>query len=381
MPSDTTPAIRRTAVLSMAATALLFALAILNRWPVTEQGIASFGRLWHLYISYFDFGFARRALLGTLLEETGINALLSSEYLFAYVFHGLCLVALVTLVTIFLIRHRVFDDWLAPALIYFSPAFILQSAYLTGSLDLVLLLLAAVMTLYIQRLWLVALGLTVGVLIHELFLFMTPFLLLVAWHKHRAANPGPTLQRFVLTATPALIAGFAVLWAGTLDVPRTTYQELMAARTPDSAFLAGNGSGYFELTSSVSSNLEQGWRALFRLTEHGAHVSLPLAYALLLATVLALSVRGPDIGYRIALATACLMPLAVMALAADIYRWIGMSANLSLLGLLHFGAAGQLVLRRRAIGLLLMFSLLAPFGDADIQRPFPAHQRLLELIP
>ena len=53
---------------------MMFSIIILNRWLVTDLGLLSFGRLWQLYVSYADFGFIKRGLLGSLLSESGINS-------------------------------------------------------------------------------------------------------------------------------------------------------------------------------------------------------------------------------------------------------------------------------------------------------------------
>ena len=45
--------------------ALLYSFAVLNRWVFTDLGFLSYGRLWQLNISYTDFGFFRRGLMGT----------------------------------------------------------------------------------------------------------------------------------------------------------------------------------------------------------------------------------------------------------------------------------------------------------------------------
>ena len=55
---------------------ILFALSLagslifLNRWVVTDLGLHSFGRVWQYYVSYFDYGFVRRAFFGTILDVT-----------------------------------------------------------------------------------------------------------------------------------------------------------------------------------------------------------------------------------------------------------------------------------------------------------------------
>ena len=58
---------------------VLVSFAVLNRWIVTDLGIHSYGRIWQLYVSYSDFGFFRRGLIGTFLSDTGLNQLIENE--------------------------------------------------------------------------------------------------------------------------------------------------------------------------------------------------------------------------------------------------------------------------------------------------------------
>ena len=60
------PARGSPALLAICATLSgLFALAMLHRWEVSPLGLKSYGRVWFYYVSYTDFGFTRRCLLGT----------------------------------------------------------------------------------------------------------------------------------------------------------------------------------------------------------------------------------------------------------------------------------------------------------------------------
>lgn len=369
-------------IIALSGVALAAALVMLNRWMVTEQGVQSFGRLWHYYLSYTDFGFSRRALIGTVLTGTGINRLTDDPYLFAYLFYAAKLILLAGLVTYWCLRHRIFQNPLWYALVFLSPAFLLQSSYVTGSQDLQLLILATVLVLFVRNRYLLMAGAVAGVLMHELFLFLLPFLFLIHFlERRRHGEPAAVaVAQLALAALPAGLAAIVVIFMGDLDVARQTYDQLMTQRTPGAAFPTGNGSGYFEVTASMGDNLSEGGRALERIRQSLPWPLVPLAYALLLITTLVATLRDMTLRYRVLLALSCLLPLLVIFLAADVYRWIGMSANLALLALLYFGSRQPLQPPRLAGGLLLLFCLLAPFGSADITRPFPAHQLLWERL-
>lgn len=361
---------------TLGVTTLFVALVMLNRWVITEQGVHSFGRLWHYFLSYADFGFARRTLLGTILTETGINRLTDDPYRFAYVFYALKLILLTGLIMYWCLHHRIFRNPLWYALVFLSPAFIMQSSYATGSQDLQLLILTTVLVLFVRNLFLLMAGSVTGVLMHELFLFLLPFLLFIHFLEQRHDNRPVTaaVKKGILTALPAGLAAVAVVFLGDLDISRETYDRLMAERTPGSAFPTGNGSGYFEVTASLGANLSEGMRTVDRIQQSITWLILPLSYLLVLISVLVLSLPRLTPGNRVLLVLCCTAPLLAAFLAADIYRWIGMSSNLALLALLYHGSREPLQLPRTGRWLLLLFCLLAPMGSADITRPFPAHQ-------
>src|SRR5687768_16881641 len=89
--------------------AILYSFVCLERWLVTDLGLLSFGRVWHLYVSYIDFGFVRRALLGTVLSLTRINSLFGNEYIFGLFSHHLLIVVLTCLVAVYIVRYTNVD--------------------------------------------------------------------------------------------------------------------------------------------------------------------------------------------------------------------------------------------------------------------------------
>lgn len=106
--------------------------------------VSSFGRLWHFFVSYADFGLARRALIGTLVSSTPLASFLS-EYQVAYGLHLAVVALLVVIVTILCISGRRKLCAYEAFIIFYSPAFVVYQGYNTGSLDLYLILLAIFM--------------------------------------------------------------------------------------------------------------------------------------------------------------------------------------------------------------------------------------------
>jgi hypothetical protein len=73
---------------------MVLGIFVLNRWVVTPLGVESFGKLWFFYLSYDDFGFIRRGLIGSVTSLLGMNRLFSNPYMLGFVLHGVSLIGL-----------------------------------------------------------------------------------------------------------------------------------------------------------------------------------------------------------------------------------------------------------------------------------------------
>ena len=152
--------------LALAFAALVAAFLILDRWIVTDLGLRSFGRIWAFYVNYPDFGFVRRGLVGTVLQATQLSDLFANAYHFAIAVQHAALVALVALTAAYFLRSKYDHGALFKAVVFLSPAFILQVAYTTGSLDIFVLIVAFLNIVMVRNvLWFSAL-IFVGPLIH-----------------------------------------------------------------------------------------------------------------------------------------------------------------------------------------------------------------------
>ena len=69
-----------------------------------------------------------------------------------------------------------FDNLVGYAVVFLSPAFIFHSAYLTGSQDLQLLIIMAMLVLFVRRGITLMILSCIEVLMHELFIFLLPVL-------------------------------------------------------------------------------------------------------------------------------------------------------------------------------------------------------------
>jgi len=356
-------------------TACLVAFAVLNRWLVTDIGLASYGRIWQLYVSYSDFGFVRRALVGTVLTESGINTLFDNEYHLALAFHHIAIASLAIIIAIYCISEKIYNP-IFLASIAFSPALIIHSGYSTGSLDVLILILAALNILFVRNSILFSFIIIFGVFTHELFIFTVPaqFLaLMICSGKMQIVD----IVKIFAAPTVALIGSYiAITLFGTVDVPRETVEQIMRQKIPIAADQHPLWSGYFEIASTVENNAVNSLQYLAtNLRTSFIWLVIPLTYvAILIARLWTYSNRSTE---TTAIFISVLAPLLTALVANDYYRWVAMSANMGILLALIYAAQTGRSNSRWNIPLLI-FCLLAPFGSFPIDRPFPMHQFVLE---
>ncbi len=360
--------------------AVFLSLAILNRWIITDLGLASFGRLWQYYVSYLDYGFLRRSLFGTFLGITHLNQITTNPYIFAYYLYTCKIVILSVILLNYIIRNKLFSTTYAYAAIFLSPALILQSAYATGTQDLELLIIVTIIFLYIKNWWVFGLLSIIGLLIHELYFFLFPAALLSVYLKR--SNDLQIISREVVYAvivTIIIALGLIALTHYHPLVNQHAFETTMSKKMGIAAYHHALWSGYLEIFSSVKENKDIGTQMLLSLKNNFLYPLIPFSYALSWAIINAKNTRTTT-WKKFFILLVLLFPLLASFVASDLYRWIGMSANISILyAILYTKIKGEFISKRMFL-FLLLFSLFAPFGAAGIERPFPAHQLMLEKI-
>ena len=357
--------------------ALCFSFLVLNRWFFTDLGFLSYGRVWQLYISYADFGFFRRGLIGTIFSKTGINSIFSNEYLFAIVAHHIALALLALLTACFCVKQKLTNALFIIG-IAFSPALIIHSGYTTGSLDVFVLLFALINILYIRNAFLFSLILVAGIFTHELFIFTLPaqfwaFYFGCKLNRREILNP--------TDCTPIVFSILAILiivFYGRTGVPELEFKDVMRLRMPNAFEMHSLWSGYVEVGSPVEYNLNSTDKLLSILTsKRVVFLIIPLVYVFFLT----LRVLQRSRGHResVLLVIAISAPLLASLVATDLHRWVAMSANMALLLTLRLAARENATTSKWNIPIAL-FCFLAPFGSAELERPFPLHQFVLEKI-
>jgi len=368
---------RTSLVLGIFLAATLIAFVILNRWLVTELGLLSYGRVWQLYISYLDFGFARRAFLGTILYESGFSSVFANEYHFAITIHHIAIAILAGLIFYYCISRKI-SNLVFLSSVAFSPALIIHSGYNTGALDVFVLIFATINILFVRNLAIFSLIAAAGVLTHELSIFTFPAqLLAILTRKGQEPNFNP----FKVLIAPSLIficTVTAVAIFGKVDAPLETVEQIMQQKMPIAAGQHDLWSGYIEIASTIERNAMGASQKLVTVLQTKfIWLFIPLIYLFIVLARLWTYSEGPI--ETAVISVAVLAPLLTALVATDYHRWIVMSANMGILLTLILATRSSRSYSPWNIP-LIAFCLLAPFGAAQVDLPFPMHQFFLERI-
>jgi hypothetical protein len=352
-----------------------FTIVILNRWIITELQEKSFGRVWQYYVSWGDFGFFRRGLLGTLLTETGLNSILINEYFFAYCFYTFTILVSYFIIYKILIKlQQVTTRNLLSFVVLFSPAMLAHFGYATGTNDLVLFLIFLCATIYKVRIIFFSSLLVCGILVHELFIFMLPAA--VGFRYIFSDLPDATkIKEIFISVLACVIVIFLLFISGVPDISKIEFEAIMEKKIPNAAFQHGLWSGYFEIVSSVESNYQIGG---FRvLVKNFFFIFIPVLYAASLAIFSAIHFRTSKKEKWI-LVIVLLFPILAQIVAGDFYRWVSMSACISLVFILLYELKCRSYIPKSLLLYLAVFSIFMPFGAAALDWPFPLHQFILK---
>jgi hypothetical protein len=364
------------------ACSYVFSVIVLNRWILTSLKLKSFGLVWQYYVSWADFGFFRRGLLGTLLTQSGLNKTTSNEYVFSYAFYGATLTAcyyllLRVLTSRVISRHRN----IVAFCVLFSPATLSHFAYSTGCQDLILFTILLIGLFVVENAVALSVVVVAGVLIHELFVFLLPCIFVLKFVTSPAQRSWHD-WRFVIPGLAALGAMVIVVFFGQVSVPRSEFENVMAARIPLAAYQHALWSGYFQVSSGIESNAASSIGMIKSLADVGysmIFIAAPTIYAIYVALIVS-AFSSMGIKRSLLLSLSILFPIAATIVAADYYRWTSLSACLGLVSMILLLAKGMLSLPRWSFVPLICFSILAPFGAAELERPFPLHQYLWEAV-
>lgn len=161
---------------------------------------------------------------------------------------------------------------------------------------------------------------------------------------------------------------------------QAAFEALMAYKLPLAAGNHGLWSGYFEIFSGLSDNLQNPGKVLKDYYSGILYLAIPLSYLASLCAVVVFKSVLIDKRLACLLVLTIIFPISISLVAGDYFRWICMSANLALLAILTLQANGCMQAKSPQLLFILLFSLLAPFGAAELSHPFPMHQFLFDRI-
>lgn len=341
--------------------------AVQTTQSASAIGFSTFNAL-HFEINYFDHGFVRRALVGTVFQVVP-----DAWRTVAIIGFGWALVVALALVVVWLLhalRARLPRDqcWLLAVLWIAAPFTFLNFGYDFARLDQLNLLLLALSLCLVYRGHGLALALisATGLLIHEAYLFygLAP-VLAYAWVRYRAV-PSSTSARVLFWPLVAALATLsAIAFAGRYEAGRSSLVQSLGSRLGDPNHNALNvwlRSG-LDNPEYVIGRLGHG---LFGTPELLAIGGLVLGIVAALIGISFANGRRPDVFV--------VSPLAVLPLfffGIDYARWLGLIATLALTvvttQVLEGRFAGLGVACPRVFYLLLVgVVLLGPLGSVHL---------------
>ena len=357
---------------------MMFSIIILNRWLVTDLGLLSFGRLWQLYVSYADFGFIKRGLLGSLLSESGINSLFSNEYVFAMFIHHISILILTILIVHYCSSKNI-KNFLFIVGIAFSPTFIIYQGYNTGNSDIFVLLIALINILYVKNYIIFSFNIVLGIFLHELFVFTLPAQFFAFYLCNKSYNINFVSFKSIIPTITTIIAILIILFFGNVDMTEIEFKNIMQSKIPNAYMMHSLWSGHWEISSTLGSHVKSSLVTLVSYFKNGKIIFLlPVLFYLTILTLRVLNFV-PYKFNKFILILVIMFPIFVSLFAWDFPRWIAMSANMAILITLKLVARDGLSHNKWNI-IIAIFCLCAPFGTVVVDQPLPLHQFVIDKL-
>lgn len=348
---------------------LSLSLIIANRWLVLQSENYSIGRVFQLYVSYSDYGFFRRGFLGTILNYLGLTELFSNDYTLPLIMSSFFIILLG--ITLYSVSQKAKLNNIETFWVMFSPALLFHLAYSgMGSFDLLFVMIFSLSIFFNKSIALDLLIITIGILMHEIFLFFTPAILFMRYQQG-ILNRTQSIVIFISSILLTIIVSKQVI-----SYPIDYYDSILSSKMP-MAFLNGN-IGHTELFSSTQSNLSIGLRTIKTMFTGGNFLYWILPTIYTLATPLIILNNFRDNIDKMLFLAACYSPIFILLIASDYYRWVSLSCSISIILIISLKHQLKLSLNKNIIYLLIPFSIFIAFGGADISWPFPLWQNLLQ---
>ena len=299
---------------------LIFSTVAANRYLLTPIGLDSIGRQWQNYINYFDFGFQRRAFLGTvnsLFIPDEVVDITVDHRIVSWIIHNVYLVIYTIAFLLITLRALGHSSGYTKCVIILSPFFLMHYAYSSDNHDAALSLIAAACVLWISKFTIVFLLCAIGLLVHEAFLFAyIPVICAILLYHYNSFT------------YPIILVGFsAIFFLGLVgysnaffDVER--FETTLKAIAPEL-----ERTGAWELSSGIWDNLAFTFKSLDAALRDGFTLGIWLLVVLALGLmyVFLVPLRRGYYGFFFALGVV-FPTVALLPIATDIYRWFAYSA-------------------------------------------------------
>jgi len=358
----------------------------LFRGIFTPLGEESFGRIWHYFIDWSDFGFSRRALFGTILEVTKITTLIKDPYFLAYFIYLILLIAVFILLAVVITRSKIADQGTLFLFgMIFSPGLLMQFGYTTGNLDILLFLFLIIIFFFLSNTYIILILITISLLIHEMFISFIPFFIFFKYLSLQQIS-GKSLIIFfkpVIVLILSILICLAIILFGTLEISQIEFESLIQDQLGRASFKHPLWSGFYEVSSSANLNIsmahELNTRYLNELSAWGLFIAfIPFFYLICLMIIFYKRVNMTF--YKKILAILMmLLPLILFLFANDLYRWVGLSIKLCFVAFIFLASENKISFKKIDGFVLSIFVFTGPYGIFFL-RPIPAFQFIFDYI-
>lgn len=322
----------------------------------------------YYYVNYFDLGFIKRGLIGTIYNVLGVPAWLDSPALIVAISHGF--VSLVVAALFWAFARRQLQDWPISdklpvySFILLSPAFFVRLGFDTGRMDLWCLAISIATLMLVSNehispwraSFVSGVSIAVQMLIHDAsILFFSPLIFAALQYRCDFSSVGMRIRFFrsLPVAACTLFAGFSLLAWGRFEAGQDVLDRALIDLHPGLA-----GGMPMELTWTLSKTIKMVWAGLSPWSFFGGHI-LTISYFLISAALVLFITKAPWWMY----ASAC-CPLIVSFLATDSLRFLGISVVSLFLLVLVVGRGSECLVLPRPVrtGLFILAAFFFVFG-------------------
>lgn len=356
---------------------------------ISGQELFFDSRVWHLYVNYFDFGFSKRALLGTLVQTFQLDIIFQNEYFLNLFLTFFTAAFLVVIVTLFVIKNGLLENDKLLFLIFLISPGTLHYFYWAGNVDNFLLIILFSVFLIAKSTLIISGLIFLGLLAHESFMFFVPIILLIQFLKSTEDHLTQKIISLIPLVIAAATSAFVVVFYGSIDMQQEVYFKMMGDKIPltyEKLLRSGElysslwWSGFNEITYSVAEYRNNEGMEIRAFTDNLIYV-LPATLLSLYFPFIAAYHSKNQFFIKVLIFFSLSFPLLMAVLANDFWRYTSFVMIISLVFIFKQKAEGQLsYIPKYKIYSFLPFCLLGPYGASDMYAPFHMLYVLIDKI-